>query len=227
LTIKRSPVMSRLLIPIIILAAVAAACDVPSRADGSSLITQAQQVWAGDWHAVWQIEWGGAPTRGPLVAEVWHAGNGRLRIETLEAPTAALSGLTLVSDGTTTWLYDLRQNRAEAKPTGQTRIPLASDALNATDWLLKEASRATTRIAGREMLESGLADRVTVEWSNGDRATLWIHTESRLPARVELHSAVWGEAVFTTRSIDPSASKPAELFTFEPPPGVAVVVTRP
>jgi outer membrane lipoprotein-sorting protein len=218
--------VGKLIVPFIILAAVAAACDVPSQADGSSLITQAQQVWAGDWHAVWQIEWSGAPVRGPLVAEIWHAGHGRLRIETLEAPTAALSGLTLVGDGATSWLYDLRQNRAEAKPAGQARIPLASDALDATDWLLKEASRATTRVAGREMLESGLADRVAVEWSNGDRAMLWVHTQSGLPARVELHSAVWGEATFTTRSIDPSPSKPAELFTFQPPPG-AEVVTQP
>jgi outer membrane lipoprotein-sorting protein len=218
--------VGKLIVPFIILAAVAAACDVPSQADGSSLITQAQQVWAGDWHAVWQIEWSGAPVRGPLVAEIWHAGHGRLRIETLEAPTAALGGLTLVGDGATSWLYDLRQNRAEAKPAGQARIPLASDALDATDWLLKEASRATTRVAGREMLESGLADRVAVEWSNGDRAMLWVHTQSGLPARVELHSAVWGEATFTTRSIDPSPSKPAELFTFQPPPG-AEVVTQP
>ena len=218
--------ISRLIIPVIILTAVASACDVPSQPDGSSLITQAQQVWAGDWHTVWQIEWGGAPVRGPLVAEIWHAGSGRLRIETLEAPTAALSGLTLVSDGAASWLYDLRQNRAEAKPAGQARIPLASDALDATTWLLKEAGQTTTRAAGREMLESGLADRVAVEWSNGDRAMLWVHTESGLPARIELHSAVWGEATFTTRSIDPSAGKPAELFTFQPPPGVEVV-TRP
>jgi outer membrane lipoprotein-sorting protein len=214
--------LRRLIIPFILLATVAAACDVSSRPDGSSLITQAQQAWAGDWHAVWQIEWDGAPVRGPLVAEIWHAGNGGLRLETLEAPTAALSSLTLVSDGVTSWFYDLRQNRAEAKPAGQTRIPLASDALDATAWLLKEASRATTRIAGREMLESGLADRVAVDWSNGDRATLWVHTESGLPARVEMHSSVWGEATFTTRSIDPSPGKPAGLFTFQPPPGVEV-----
>jgi outer membrane lipoprotein-sorting protein len=221
--------IGRLIIPFILLAAVAAGCtgcNATSRPDGSSLVTQAQQAWMGDWHAVWQIEWGGAPVRGPLVAEIWHAGNGRLRIETLEAPTAALSGLTLVSDGATSWLYDLRQNRAEAKPAGQTRIPLASDALDATNWLLKEASRATTRAAGREMLESGLADRVEVNWSGGDRATLWVHTQSGLPARVELHSAVWGEATFTARSVDPAPGKPAEVFTFQPPPGVEVV-TRP
>jgi outer membrane lipoprotein-sorting protein len=73
------------------------------------------------------------------------------------------------------------------------------------------------------MLESGLADGVAIEWSNGDRATLWVHTASGLPARVELHSAAWGEATFTTRSIDPAASKPAGLFTFQPPPGVEVI----
>jgi outer membrane lipoprotein-sorting protein len=218
--------LSRLITPFIILAAVAAGCNAAPRPDGASLVTRAQQAWAGDWHAVWQIEWSGAPVRGPVVAEIWHAGHGRLRIETLEAPTAALSGLTLVDDGATSWLFDLRQNRAEAKPAGQTRIPLASDALDATAWLLNEAGRATTRSAGRDTLESGLADRVAVDWSNGDRATLWVHTQSGLPARVELHSAAWGEATFTTRSIDPSPGKPAELFAFQPPPG-AEVVTQP
>ena len=218
--------INKLLAPFLILAAVAAGCDAASRPDGSGLVTQAQQAWAGDWHAVWQIEWDGAPVRGPLVAEIWHAGNGRLRIETLEAPTAALSGLTLVSDGATSWLYDLRQNRVETQPAGQVRIPLASDALDATAWLLKETGRATTRSTGRDMVESGLADRVAVDWSNGDRAMLWVHTQSGLPARVELHSAVWGEAAFTARSIDPSPAKPAELFTFQPPSGVEVV-TRP
>jgi outer membrane lipoprotein-sorting protein len=218
--------LGRLIISLIFITAIATACDAPSPHDGSRLITQAQQSWAGDWHAVWQIEWSGAPVRGPLVAEVWHAGDSRLRIETLEAPAAALSGLTLVSDGTTTWLYDLRQNRAESKPAGQGRIPLASDALDATGWLLKQASQATPRITGRDRLESGLAERVAVAMSNGDRATLWIDTESGLPARVELHSAVWGEATFTTRSIDSSARQPAGLFTFQPPPD-AEVTTQP
>ncbi len=223
---KNSQVRSKI-ITFILLAAVTAGCNAAPRPDGSSLVTQAQRAWTGDWHAVWQIEWGGAPVRGPLVAEIWHAGNGRLRIETLEAPTAALSGLTLVSDGVTSWLYDLRQKRAEAKPAGQARIPLASDALDATAWLLKEASQATTHAAGREMLESGLADRVAVDWSNGDRATLWVHAESGLPARVELHSTVWGEATFTTRSVDPSPAKPAGLFTFQPPPPGVEVTTVP
>ncbi len=217
--------LGRLIIPFIFLATFVVGCGTASRSDGSALVTQAQQAWAGDWHAVWQIEWSGAPVRGPLVAEIWHTGNSRLRIETLEAPTAALSGLTLVNDGATSWLYDLRQNQAEARPAGQTRIPLASDTLDAIAWLLKEASLGTTRtrIAGREMLESGLTNRVAVECNNGDRAILWIHMQSGLPARVELHSVVWGEAIFTTRSIDPSPRKPVELFTFEPPPGVKIV----
>jgi outer membrane lipoprotein-sorting protein len=217
--------LSRLITPLVILAAVAAGCtgcNATAHLDGTGLVTQAQQAWAGDWHAVWQIEWNGAPVRGPLVAEIWHASHGRLRIETLEAPAAALSGLTLVDDGATGWLYDLRQNRAEAKPAGQTRIPLASDALDAIGWLLDHADGTRPQVEGRDMLESGLADQVAVDWGNGDRATLWVHAQSGLPARVELRSAVWGEATFTTRSIDPSPGKPAELFTFQPPPGVEV-----
>jgi hypothetical protein len=50
--------------------------------------------------------------------------------------------------------------------------------------------------------------------TSGDRATLWIHDETGLPARVELHSVVWGEATFTTRSISTTAPQPPALFTF-------------
>ena len=215
--IKRILMFGRLIIPLIVLVAGVTACAVSPLPDGSGLLTRARQGWAGDWHAVWQIEWGGAPVRGPLLAEVWRAGDGRLRIETLEAPTAALSGLTLVNDGAATWLYDLRQNRAESGPAGWARIPLVSDALDATDWLLNETGRATISVTGQDMLESGLADRLAIALASGDRATLWVHAETGLPARVELHSAVWGEATFTTRSIDPAARQPAGLFTFQPP----------
>ena len=88
---QASPSMiNKLLAPFLILAAVAAGCDAASRPDGSSLVTQAQQAWAGDWHAVWQIEWGGAPVRGPLVAEIWHAGDGStLRVVNVASPQTA------------------------------------------------------------------------------------------------------------------------------------------
>lgn len=203
----------RLLISTIILIAATACSDTPPP-DGHSLAAHARQIWAGDWHAVWQIEWGGAPVRGPLATEVWHAADGRLRIETLEAPTTALSGLTLVNDGTTVWFYDLRQNRVESGPGEQVRIPLASDALDAMDWLFLELGNATVSVIGHDVLESGPASRLAVTLTSGDRATLWIHDETGLPARIELHSVVWGEATFTTRSISTTAPQPPALFTF-------------
>lgn len=206
----------KLTMSIIIL--IAAACGrTPLPDDG--LVTRTRQAWAGDWHAVWQIEWAGAPVRGPVVAEVWHAADGRLRIETLEAPVAALSGLTLVDEGTTVWLYDIRQNRVESGSGTQMQIPLVSDALNAIDWLLLETNQAAVHIAGHDTLESGPATRLVVNPGSGDQVTLWVHDETGLPARVELHSAVWGEATFTTRSITTPVRPHPALFTFEPPPG--------
>jgi outer membrane lipoprotein-sorting protein len=183
------------------LVAVSACGEGSSLPDGDSLMAHAQRAWQADWHAVWQVEWAGAPVRGPLVAEVWHAADGRLRIETLEAPSPALSGLTLVDDGETSWLYDLRQDRLEAGSSKQIRIPLASDALDAIDWLFLGMEGATVNVSGRDTLESGLAIRSDVILATGDRAIIWVHGETGLPSRVELHSVVWGEASFATRSI--------------------------
>jgi outer membrane lipoprotein-sorting protein len=180
--------------------------------DPNSLLTRAGQAWHDDWHAVWQVEWAGAPLRGPLVAEVWHAADGRLRIEVLEAPSAALSGLTLVTNGTTGWLYDVRQDRTETGPAGQVRIPLASDALDAMDWLFSNVEGATVVASGYDRLESGQAIRLEIRLAAGDRAELWVHGETSLPARLELRSADWGEASFTTRSIAVPERLPADLF---------------
>ena len=218
----RASTIARTVISSIILIA-GTACGVTPPADGHGLAARAQQTWSGDWHAVWQIEWSNAPVRGPLVAEVWHTADGRLRIETLEAPTTALSSLTLVNDGTTVWLYDLRQNRVESGSGKQVGIPLASDALDAVDWLLLGLGNATITIAGHDNPESGPASRLAASLTSGDRATIWIHDETGLPARVELHSAIWGEATFTTRRIAATTTLPPALFTFQPPPSVEVV----
>lgn len=194
-------VFTRLPVYIVILVA-AAGCGVNlSLPDGDESVARAQHAWRGDWHAVWQIEWDGAPVRGPLVAEMWHAADGRMRIETLEAPSPALDGLILVDDGETSWLYDVRHNRLEAESDEPARIPLASDALDAIDWLFLKMEDATVAVSGRDTLESGAAVRLDIVLPTGDRAAIWVHDETGLPSRVELHSATWGEASFATRSI--------------------------
>lgn len=180
------------------------------------LVARARQAWAGDWHAVWQVEWGGAPLRGPLVVETWHAADGRLRIETLEAPVPALSNLLLVDDGETGRLTSTRQSDWVSGSNEPARIPLANDALDMVDWLLFRLTDATLDVSARDSLESGPAIRLEVVLSQGDRAALWLHEETGLPARVELYSAVWGEPVLVARSI----SLPERLHPglFVPPP---------
>lgn len=217
-----------LLISVIILITLTR-CGSSSLPDGEKLVTRARQVWEADWHAVWQIEWAGAPVKGSLIAEVWHATGNRLRIETLEAPTAALSGLTLVNNGTTTWLYDLRQNRVETGPEEWVRIPLASDALDAIDWLLLNVDGSTINVTSYETLESGPATRLDIIQDNGDLVMLWVHDVTGLPARVTLRSAIWGEATFTTRSIStgerphPALFVPPEAGSLGRPPDIDVV----
>ncbi len=183
---------------------------------GESLIAGAQQAWRGSWHAVWHVEWVGAPVRGPLIAEVWHAPDGRLRVETLEAPTPALNSLTLVTDGATAWLHDLGQDRTQIGSNELTRIPLISDALSAIDWLFLNLEGATILVAGRDELESGPATKLDITMRNGDQVELWVHGETGLPARVELQSMVWGEASFLTRSITTLEQPHPDLFRLSP-----------
>jgi hypothetical protein len=132
----------------------------------------------------------------------------------LEAPSAALSGLTLVNDGETSYLYDLRQDQVEAGFDKEVRIPLASDALDAIEWLILATDHLSVTTAGRDTLESGVAIRIDIELNTGGQAMIWVDGETRLPARVELRSAVWGEATFATRSINVSEQLPSDLFTF-------------
>jgi outer membrane lipoprotein-sorting protein len=193
------------LIASVVVLTVLTSCGSPSSPDGRALASRAWQAWEGDWHAVYEIEWAGAPVRDSLIAEIWHTADDRLRIETLEAPTVALSGLTLVDNGATTWLYDLRQDRAETGPDDLVRIPLASDALDAIDWLLLNIDDASTvSVSGHGTLESGPATRLDITLDTGDRAAFWVQDDTGLPARVELRSAVWGKVIITARSIDTS-----------------------
>ena len=205
--------LTTLLVYIVILAP-AAGCGVDSSLpDGDASVARARQAWSDNWHAVWQVEWDDAPVSGPLVAEMWHADDGRVRIETLEAPTPALSSLILVDDGETSWLYDARHHRLEAESAEPARIPLSSDALDAVDWLFLKMDDATVVVSGRDTLESGAAIRLDTALPTGDRAVLWVHDETGLPSRVELHSATWGEVCLTARSINIPEHLHPDLFT--------------
>jgi outer membrane lipoprotein-sorting protein len=208
------------LLPILCVLA-ACAGSAPPAAD--HLLDQSRQVWSGDWHAVWQIEWAGAPVRGELVAEIWHTGDGRLRVETLEAPAAALSGLTLVDDGHQVWLHDVRLNQVHQGARGRVRIPLADDMLAAMDWLLSEASGAAVAAVRGDELESGPATRLELTTTGGAQATLWVNDESGLPAGLAFSRNPWGEVNCVTRSIQHPAHLVPGLFTFRPPPDAEII----
>lgn len=213
-------VITRFTIFAVVLVTVIGCGSASSTPDGEGLLRRAQQAWTGDWHAVWQVEWDGAPVREPLTAEVWHAADGRLRIETLEMPGPAFSGLTLVENGTTSWLYDLHHDQIKTGSDRQMKIPLTSDAMDAIDWLLANLDEPTLSVSGGKTLESGPATRMDAILSNGDRVALWIHDETGLPSRVELHSAVWGKAAFTARSISVPDSLHPDLFVFRQMGGI-------
>lgn len=199
------------------------ACAAPVASPPRQLLARAQRAWRADWHAVWQIEWAGAPLRGPLVAEVWRAADGRLRIETLEAPTPALANLTLVSDGQVAWLYDARQKHAAHGPAARLRLPLASDALEVWDWLLAEADTATlSDTAYSDTQESGPASRLELTTRAGDQASVWFDDQTGLPVGLQLRAKEWGEVSMRARRVSPPGRLAATLFEFQVPAGAEV-----
>jgi outer membrane lipoprotein-sorting protein len=200
-----------------------AACNSSATSSAGGSLIEARRAWAGDWHAVWQIEWSGAPVQGPLVVEVWHRGAGGLRLETLEAPTVALAGLTLVDDGEQVWLYDLRPNRVEHGRRLALRIPLASDALDVWNWLLTDAEQTAIHWRRADKLESGPATQLALTTRSGDQATVWIDDQTGLPAGLDLSSHLWGQVTMVTRSISRAGPLSSALFAFNPPAGAEIV----
>jgi len=200
-------------VSIVFLVAVAGCGTGSPPLSGDELMARARQAWKGDWHAVWQVGWQGAPVRGPLVAEIWHAGDGRLRIETLEASSPGLSGLIFVDDGQTRWLHDVRHDRWQTEADGPVGVPLASDALDAIAWLFLHVDDAAVDVSGRDVLESGPSIRLDIVLPPGDRVTLWVHDETGLPTRVELRSSTWGEASLVARSVSVPDRLHPDLFS--------------
>jgi hypothetical protein len=94
-------------------------------------------------------------------------------------------------------------------------IPLTSDALDAIDWLFANLDEPSLSVSGSQTLESDPVTRMDAVLPNGDRAALWIHNETGLPSRVELHSSVWGEAAFIARSVSVPDSLRPDLFALE------------
>jgi outer membrane lipoprotein-sorting protein len=187
------------------------------------LLERARTAWASNWHAVWAIEWRNAPVTGPLVVEMWHAADGRLRIETLEAPVATLNGLTLVSTGSRAWLYDVRTNQAQSGPRDQVRIPLADDMLAAMEWLFSEITPNGLRQASLDELESGAAWRLQLSTASGNAATLWLNRQTGLPAGLALQGSRWGQVRCVTRRLELPERLDYRLFDPEPPRGAVRV----
>lgn len=204
---------ARLLLPLFVL--LVAACTGVTPINAAGELERARHAWAGNWHAVWQIEWSDAPIRGPVVAEMWHAANGRLRVETLEAPVATLNGLMRADDGTRVWLYDTRRRQTSYGTREQLRIPLVDDLLEAMEWTLKESFQATFITANGWEIESGEAVALELTTDTGERVTLWVNRETGLPAGLILHSSPWGQARCVTRTLDRRAHMDNALFTHE------------
>ncbi|MCS7260753.1 MAG: hypothetical protein NZ765_08245 [Anaerolineae bacterium] len=191
------------------------ACTRIPSIDAAVELERARHAWAGNWHAVWQIEWHYAPLRGPVVAEIWHAADGRLRVETLEAPVATLNGLIRADDGSHVWLYDMRQRQISSGTRAQLRIPLVDDLLDAMEWTLLHPFQAMVVAVNSWEIESGEAIALELTGTTGERLTLWVNRETGLPAGLILHSSPWGQARCVTRTLERRTYLDAALFTRE------------
>jgi hypothetical protein len=164
-------------------------------------------AWQADQHTRWELDWPVAPIGGPVTFEFWQAGS-RYRYEVLEASAPALVGQTLVFDSRTAWLY----NRLEPTPPEVLAAPALSPVTDVVT-LIDRLVAATPQTASRESvhLTTGLAQKISAVFTNGDQLTLWRDEATGLPVRLEAtvnNRPVWLQA----RSFNPLINPPEALF---------------
>ena len=148
--------------------------------------------------------------------DIYLADRNRFRIE--------FDGRVMVSDGTTLWDYDPRQNQvllykvdASRNITTQEQLFAAyTENVNA-EWV-REELRGEKRIVVIRLLRGEEADPESVE--------VWIDTELMLAMRAEYIDGAGNDHTYLLEDIE-TGEEPAEKFTFDIPEGVIVVDMRP
>lgn len=173
------------------------------------VLAELRAAWQRDQHAVWEMEWPGAPLAGPMAVEVWLSGP-RRRFEMLESGAPALVGETLVSDGRTAWLFNRFADGVTEVGAEEARFSPLSDALLIISAHLAREPRSV-RALGEASLPTGPAHRWRLIYPEGTTLDLWLEDETGLISAMKL-AGPGGDFSLTARLIEPLDEVPEGLF---------------
>ncbi|MCB0194808.1 MAG: hypothetical protein KDJ65_22855 [Anaerolineae bacterium] len=160
---------------------VAFGCSQGQNLDPKTAQTMLTQSWSIPHHAVWEVEWSAVPLSAPLVVEIWRSGP-RHRFEILEAPAADLVGQVFVFNGDQGWQYNRFDPAASLTPDVTAFSPI-TDAFATIDQLLAMSPQTATLTA--EYINSEPAQKITLNFANGDSLALWRQVETELPIQIQ------------------------------------------
>lgn len=185
------------------------------------------------------------------VATRWFQAPGRWRVE-IQTTVTGSNGQELpdrgsasvsVTDGTTVWYFDQKQNTLTINPlpgnlNGQTNLTAFGPQPDSLNTLLAQASscynpklQGTATVAGRSVyiVDLGVMKCGAATPETNGPSTIWVDQETFLVLKYVQYSASGSEPLDTTEvtSLRINPTLDAGLFTFAPPPGATVQDFRP
>ena len=202
---------------IIVLMLLGCGPEEPISAD--EIMGKVRETWEGaaDLHATWELTLDVGVIQDQLVVEVWRKQPDKLRAEVLEATSVEFRGMTLVSDGTQTWLYNASRREVTAGEPASIRLPLVQDVIESIDELIRTAGAGQVKLLGTEKIPAGETYKLEMPYPDGGRALVWISKEYWVPLKVEYTSQTLGEGTFVARSLELNTGLSDDIFLFEVP----------
>lgn len=166
------------------------------------------EAWQTDQHVGWVLDWPAAPVGGPVTVETWRAGDS-FRYEILEAVAPALIGETLVFNGQVARQYNRFDSDAPVVLDAPHLSPV-SDAFAEINRLIATSPQSANQEATQTI--HGPAQKISLNYANGDQLTMWRDNKTQLPVKVVL--AVNGQqAILKARDFEPLVNPSKKLFT--------------
>jgi outer membrane lipoprotein-sorting protein len=136
-----------------------------------------------------------------------------------------LADQTLVTDGTTSWVY--------SKPDGQVLVnDVIPDetAFSPADFFTHYPDRFDVRVAGSQTIDGARHDRLTLTPKSADaflrEVTLFVRSTDALPTRVQIVDGNGTRLAFDLRDVELNPTVGSDVFRFDPPAGTEVVDLR-
>lgn len=185
------------------------ACTAPQTADPVQARESVRVAWQANHHAVWELDWPNAPSGGPVTFEAWQHGP-RYRLEILESPAPALVGEMLVFDGQVAHRANRLSTVGEAILPAPQLSPV-TEARALVDGLLQQNLAAAEE--SRVTVRGQSAQKITLQFTDGNRLAMWISSETGLPVQIEF-AAGNQRGTLAARHTEPLNHPPAGLFEF-------------